>query len=251
MNKDMAETIDWIRDPSLAPQGYRDSAVFVSAVTSIFERGPDTSKVRDLLTYLLLRRQPLTQEKIEKLDHDCLKPETTPERIEILRTATQREIELCLYPGDRPGKPYSVLQLIQIYTSSLRQEWASGEELTLLILALSCFSATTGTTDLATVYACLELYFKSRSVSVNPVVELEFIEDKLRYVAGVLNQVNRLFELDYSVQTRLRETAYIGAFASLVRASRMVESTHPIQEILRREVTQLKTLRLEQETSNV
>lgn len=245
----MVETIDWVRDPSLAPDGYKDSTVFVSAVTAIFEKDPDPAKVRDLLTYLLLRRNPMTSDPLP-LEHLCEDPTTVPDTVVILRDSARINLERYLYPKQKLGRPYAQLQLIQLYVKSLNLKWSSGEEFALLVLSLCTLAPIRTTRDIFSVHACLKLYFDQ--VHNKPKIrECEFVEDIPRYTSWIYNEIDRLCELNYTNEERESELAYLGAFASLVRASRMMGHLHPVSKMLGDEVAKLKTNRLEQETSNV
>lgn len=237
------ETIEWVRQPNLAPSGYKDSQIFVSLVTELFESRRPISKLsstaRDLFTYLLLRRHPITNQDLP-LEHVYYNVQV-PDRVQLLRDSVKTMSERYLN-NDPKAHPYSLMQLIAEVVVQPTAQWVNWEECTLLLLSLYIVSDPTATTDISTVHSCLQLYYKSQQMKpVDP--EVEFTNDMLLYMFCVGSAIDRMCFLEYSTKDILREIAYLGAFASLVRACRMVLPDHPLQSKLREEVTQLQQTR--------
>lgn len=247
------ETIEWVRNPNLAPNGLRDSKVFVSAVTAIFERSRISNlkkvkscevvqlndKIRDLLTYLLLRRQPSTASPIP-LDYPGMINSEDPERVAVLKACHTRMIERALQ--GEIVKPYATMQLLVEANLVRDADWVKGEELTLWILALSLFTTPVSPKDFYTVYRCLKLSTDSLAMATMG-EEKEFAEDPLRIVSWVSTTLEQICELRCDTVQVVNDVAYICLFASMIRVSRMSEVDHPIQGLLRDEVMQLQEIR--------
>lgn len=238
----MYTTRDWVRNPNLAPTGFKDSAVFVSVVTAIFEQaraGRDHSDlVRDLLTYLLLRRNPATDVSII-LDH--IQPGmdgNVPTDIELLKDATKRSLER--YVNHEPSQPYSVVMLLQKMILNPAQNWANPEEFTLLCLSMWLFTRTISTVDIGTQRSCLRLYFDSLAYRTDN-REREFINSPVRIASWIWREIERLFFDHKDTSKLIGELAYVGSFASLLRASRMTGEQHPLKSILRDEIALLQS----------
>jgi len=238
----MHETIDWVRSPDLEPNGFKDSLVFVSAVTAIFEQArtktrTNSSTVRDLLTYLLLRRNPATGAQVI-LDH--IKPGSegiVPDEISMLKASAYRSIEK--YIEGASSQPYSVVMLLQRMICNPRQNWAKPEEFTLLVLSMWLFAKQEVTSDISTQRSCLRLYYDCLAYAKRS-SEQEFIDGRFRYDSWLVNEFERLA---FSCENRIsfeKELSYVGAFASLIRASRMVEDNHPLKGLLRNEIAWLQ-----------
>lgn len=238
----MHETIDWVRNPSLEPSGFKDSLIFVSAVQAIFEQArtkerTNTSTVRDLLTYLLLRRNPATGVEII-LDH--VKPGSegeVPEDVAMLKASAYRSLER--YIEETKSQPYSVVMLLQRMIHNPRQNWARPEEFTLLVLSMWLFAKKEVTDNISTQRSCLRLYYDCLAYSKRS-SESEFIDSRCRYDSWLVNEFERIaFEYENRISFE-KELSYIGAFASLIRASRMVGEDHPLKGLLRNEIAWLQ-----------
>ena len=238
----MHDAIDWVRNPDRTPTGFKDSSVFVSAVTAIFEQARtkkriNGSTVRDLLTYLLLRRNPTTGEDVI-LDH--VQPGSegeVPEGISLLKASVTRSLER--YLNHEPSQPYSVLMLLQRMIHNQRQNWANPEEFTLLILSMWLFSRQVESRDISTQRSCLKLHFDCMAYPCRS-SEREFMNSDCRYDSWIYNSIDDLcFKCENRI-SMLRELSYVGSFASLIRASRMVDKDHPLKGILRNEIAWLQ-----------
>ena len=233
------EPIDWVRNPSLAPNGYRDSLVFVSVVTEIFEQArshdQETDKLRDLLKYLLLRRHPVT-DAVLPFDHNPSHSSET-EHTTYLKSAAHRDITR--YFNNELSHPYAILQLILESTRDRHARWRTHEEVTLWILALWLMSQRLDLRDKLVCHACFRLYYDSKSLARSN-AEGEFNSDRLLMAVRITREAKRLCDRSYSVEEMTSALAYFGAFASLIRACRMVENGHPLNTLLREEITWLQ-----------
>lgn len=234
--------IDWIRNPSLAPSGYKDSKIFVDAVSAIFEQDREyvdnSHIIRDLLTYLLLKRNPAT-DTIITLDH--MRPGSegvVPEDIAILKSSTRTSLER--YLNHTNSQPFSTVMLIQRMILNPSQNWANPEELSILILAMWLFTRKISTDDISTQRSCLRLYFDSLAKPKTN-VEREFINSDIWYSSWLLNEIERIFCTFDDMSLILREISYIGIFVSLLRAVRMSTDDHPLVVILRDEIVWLQS----------
>ena len=236
------EPIDWVRNPNDAPIGYKDSQVFVSVVTEIFgqtrSNKKDFLKLRDLLTYLLLRRNPIT-DSVLPLDHYPSSAEM-PDRIKHLKFAATRDIER--YIERKESHPYAILQLLMESTLDRNARWRTQEEVTLWILSLWLMTMKLELSDRITCHACLRLYYDSRAIGLSS-PEGEFNSDRILMAGRIVRDTKRLCDRSYTLSEMTLSLSYFGAFASLVRASRMVDVDHPISTLLREELARLQVIR--------
>ena len=227
------ETIEWVRDPNLAPRDNRDSTVFVSAVAELFEQSRDPDKIRDLLTYLLLKRQPSTNEPIPN-EYEFKMPKVS-DRIIMLKDATQREIER--YVNGEHGHPWSILQILQEANKS-RTKWWNPESVALWPLAIGLASQQPMLSDVCVAYNCLKLSNLNCATPIQTPA-LEFTTDKIRLVTFLHVEAERLCETIEDPVELINNLSYIGCYTSLVRACRMVHASNSINVILRKEVSRL------------
>lgn len=238
----MFDKLDWVRQPYLAPGGFKDSLAYVGAVHAIFmqARMKDAiiaSQIRDLLTYLLLRRNPATDVSVV-LDHMPEGSEgVVPEDVQMIKESTYRSLDR--YIKGEASQPYSVLMLIQKMNANPVQNWANPEEFALLILSMWLFTKEVDTADISTQRSCLRLYFDSVSYKCRG-REREFMNSDVRYGTWLNEEIERLFFEIEDTKSLLQELTYVGSFASLLRAARMVEDDHPLKEVLRDEIAWLQ-----------
>lgn len=237
----MHTAIDWVRHP-VAGERPKDSSIFVVVVNAIFEQArvtvDNSAVIRDLLTYLLLRRNPATDVSVV-LDH--IQPGSegeVPEDINLLKDSAYRSI--ARYIENKPSQPYSVVMLLQRMILDPSKNWANPEEFTLLILSMWLFTRKMDTVDIGTQRSCLRLYYNSLAYKPDN-TEREFINSDVGYGSWLLNEIDRVFGTFDDKESIIRELTYIGSFVSLLRATRISKLDTELKEVLRDEVVWLQS----------
>lgn len=227
---------EWFYAPGVqTPQNDRWYC-FIAAVNRIngFMTGEHVSRddrklVFDLLTYLLLGWNPITAWP-KASDYPAPdNPQTDKDNLisPIVKNTLRR---LMNFEIDQPNKG-GAYQLLDYYVGMCERhgrkstELFIGEHITMLTLALWLLDMRTNipANNLGVIRACLDLHYRSRMFSVTtPDTEYASTKSDMNYTGWVTVQINKLLERKVPADELLSTTAYIGWFASLIKAHRMI-----------------------------
>jgi len=210
----------------------------------------DSRVIFDLLTYLLLGWNPITEWPNESI----FEPQGEVEDWSRVK-ATMRDL-LNFENAPDSSRAYQLLaivikectRIINVNDASLYE----GERVTMLMLALWLLdpNTTTPKQDLGLVRACLDLYYTSEAAQTLDNVKVIYGSTRStpNHCAWIVKQIDRLFVRNTPTEELMSSIAYLGWFSSMVRVSRMMRAasrTSMWMEIpkttLREEVVALKT----------
>ena len=210
----------------------------------------DRRVIFDLLTYLLLGWNPITEWPNESV----FEPQGKVEDWSRVKT-TMRDLLNLEHVPDR-GRAYELLAIVvkectritDVHDASLYE----GERITMLMLALWLLdpNTTTPKLDLGLVRACLDLYYTSEAAQTLDNVKIIYGSTRStpNHCAWIVKQIDRLFVRNTPTDELMSSVAYLGWFSSMVRISRMMRTASRTSMwieipkiILREEVAALKT----------
>lgn len=219
--------MDWLRNgPNV-----RMSTAYVDLVNAIFTwarvyKNSDNYEsyaevIRALSNYLLLKTHPYTgkpvqPDKLRAVARDSEKYraicETTTRVLPgMIESVNGKKKDLrCVYPV-----LMRVLELCELGTFT-----GEDEDVALSILSLWHIDQTLDPRDRMTAQACISLYREHRANPVNA-NDIVYLHDKLLYISWITGEIDRLYTMEYTNADIYREVAYMGAFASLIRAVRI------------------------------
>lgn len=220
----------WFNEPGgeLTPKVDR-MLLFVATVALLGERSNDARDERDVhdhLEYLLLGCNPITnwtKESEYELDQD---------------SAFYKECHLGLREPLKKLLDYtnpdsgSAMYSLLIQTLKACEQYGSqnvslviGERVTMLMLAFFLLDRRIErpTKDIGLIQSCLDLWYSSEKQAIDESRDYEYasMRHDLRYANWLVMNVERLFKMHVETSELKASLAYIGWFASLVRAYRV------------------------------
>jgi len=234
----MRSPVTWIRNLDLAPDGNKDHLVFVHATEQIFMYATNKDKdvlgyIYDDFVYLLLQKNQLTGEQ-HAIEHDaeeCVKSE----RYLMLESSLRRDIECSLVTGTNM-RPYHLMQLIQLIGLDTPNRWMYGEIPALL--ELSCWLLShdvSRSVDVSSCQKCAALFNKSNASDCST-SEDELSSCVVGCIREISSELNRICMMNNGISAASEELAYLGCFASLIRACRMVSRDDILRNYLQDEL---------------
>ena len=177
----------------------------------------------EILTYLLLGWNPITAWP-DPSDYDEPGNETIDNWYDI-----QDNLKglLNFVDSDRRVNLYTLVANLEKVCDEFGSRSTSlfiGERVTLLTLALWLLDINTSTPkDVCVIRACLDLYYKHKSTAPG-LIDHEYASTnhEIKYCSWIKDQITRLLKLNVPSDEFKRYVSYLGWFASLVRANRIV-----------------------------
>ena len=229
----------WLVDPTRGPSRPLDPIYFGSVVHSAFKNSPRLgtkySPIHGLLRYLLLRRDPITDEHIDYQYASKLLTSHTPEDythlVRLCRNAVANKLE------GREASPYPLLFWVQNLKGYVTKDWSNKEDIALIPFYLFVMSGELKTELLQTKRACYRL-FRRHSGQPTDSEKAEYMGDKLHYTQALVDHLTAMLNSGLPTPLIVQELAYLGMYQALIRAARL-NLVRELKEDLETETTWL------------
>jgi len=219
---------EWFHRPSSIDTPQKDRIYVFHAVTLLIGKSiiyhtisrDDLKTVHEYLTYLLLGWHPITE---------WPKASTYDQGDEVDRWEMCKNSMRNLLDFSRSTVNYFPLLTVldaASHRTTTPSGFVYGEQVTSMILALWLLKKTNLSIDgdLSAIRACQDLYHRSKRIAAKNVDhEYAGIGDDLRYESWIVYQMNRLLKLNVGTEEFLSTLAYLGWFASFIKAYRSLK----------------------------